>query len=451
MQLIEKETRASLPSAQQLEAIAQRVLEHAERGGASAAEAAVSVASGLSVTVRKGEVDTLEHQRDRTLGVTVYLGQRQGVASTSDFSDRSITATVDAALAIARHTSEDPAQGLADADRMATTIPDLDLHHPWDLDADRAIALANECEAAAFAVDPRIDNSDGASVSSSEAVRVYANTHGFIGSGRSTRHGVSCVMVAHDAQGMQRDYWYSVDRHPRGLLDAASVGRLAGEHALRRLGARRVNTCQVPVVFAAPMARGLIGHLVAAVSGGSLYRKASFLCDALGKQVMAPSIDLIEEPLLPRALGSASFDQEGVATRRRELVSAGALQGYVLGSYSARKLGMETTGNAGGIHNLILPPGKHDLSGLLQTMGRGLLVTEMMGQGANLMTGDYSRGAAGFWVEGGEIAYPVEEITVAGNLRDMLMGIVAVGSDVDRRGVIQCGSLLVDRMTVAGE
>jgi PmbA protein len=451
MLVTQRRVDAGLPSAEQLESIAQRMLEEAARRGATAAEAALSVASGLSVTVRKAAVDTLEHQRDRSLGVTVYLGQRQGAASTSDFSDRSLIATVEAALAIARHTSEDPAQGLADPERMAQAQPDLDLYHPWELDAERAIELATECEAAAFAVDPRIDNSDGASVSTTQATRVYANTHGFVGTYRSTRHGLSCMMVARDAHGMQRDYWYSVHRHPEGLLDAASVGRLAGEHTLRRLGARRVRTCRVPVVFAPSMARGLIGHLVAAVSGGSLYRKASFLCDALGKAVMASGLSLTEEPHLPRGLASAAFDQEGVATARRELVSNGVLQGYVLGSYSARKLGMASTGNAGGIHNLILPAGDNDLDGLLRTMGRGLLVTEMMGQGANLLTGDYSRGAAGFWVEEGAIAYPVEEITVAGNLREMLMEIVAVGSDVDCRGAIQCGSLLIDGLTVAGE
>ena len=442
---------AGLPAQEALSELVQQVLDEARRRGASAAEAAVSVGSGLSVQVRRGEVDTIEHQRDRSLAVAVYFGHRQGTASSADFSPASIRATVEAACAIARHTSEDPAQGLADPELLAREIPDLDLYHPWQLEPDDAIELALRCEAAALAVDQRITNSESAGVSSDAGVRVYGNSNGFMGGVRSTRHGINCVIIAEDAGGMQRDYWYTTHRSPEMLLAAEEVGRKAADHALRRLGGRQVSTRRTPVIYQAPVARGLLGHFVGAVRGASLYRKASFLVDSLGEQVFADQITLQERPHLPGALGSAAFDNEGVATCERDLVANGVLQGYLLDSYSARRLGMTTTGNAGGVHNLDLRGGEGDLDGLLRLMGEGLLVTELMGQGVNMVTGDYSRGASGFWVEGGEIVYPVEEITVAGNLRDMFRGIQAVGNDVDTRGNIRSGSILIDGLTVAGE
>lgn len=446
----DRSVAAGLPEQAELEAITLRVLELARSRGATAAEAAVGVMAGLSVQVRKGSVETLEHQRDHSLSLSVYLGQRQGSAGTADFSDRSLAATVDAALAIARHTSEDPACGLADPERQATANPDLDLFHPWNISVDEAMERALACEAAALAVDPRVSNSDGAGLSTHAGVSVYGNTQGFLAGRRSTRHDLSCVVIASDGQGMQRDAWYSLHRNAEALESPDAVGQRAGRQAVQRLGARQIPTCRLPVLFEASVARSLLRHFVAAVSGGSLYRKASFLLDRLGEPVFSNLISLRECPYLPCALGSAAFDQEGVATRERMLVRDGVLEGYVLDSYSARKLGLETTGNAGGVHNLCLPPGSLDLDGLAELMGHGLLVTEMMGQGVNLVTGDYSRGASGFLVEHGRIGRPVEEITVAGNLKDLFAGIQAVGSDVDIRGGIRCGSLLIDGMTIAG-
>lgn len=440
-----------LPAVEELEKLVQEALAEAKRNGASTAEASAHVESGLSVNVRMGSVDTLEHQRDRSLGVAVYFGHRKGAASSADFSSKSIRETVQAACDIARYTSEDPCQGLADADLMAREIPDLDLYHPWSLSPEAAIEFAKACEAAALAVDSRIGNSEGASLSSHSGVHVYGNSHGFVGGTNSSRHSLSCVVVAQEGDRMQRDYWYSVARDAEALDGVAEIGRKAAERALARLGSRRVATARVPVVFSPEMARGLLGSFVGAIRGGSLYRKASFLVDSLGRQIFPGFVRMEENPLIPRALGSAAFDGEGVATRDRLLVDGGVLQGYVLDSYSARKLKMQTTGNAGGIHNLIIDPGDLDRDGLLREIGRGLLVTEMMGHGINMVTGDYSRGAAGFWVENGEIAFPVEEITVAGNLKDMFMGIRAVGNDVDRRGSIHTGSMLVEGMTVAGE
>ncbi|MEP7275719.1 MAG: metalloprotease PmbA [Betaproteobacteria bacterium] len=434
-----------------LERLAEVVLTEAARAGATAAESEVSQAVGLSVTVRKGEVETVSYNRDKGLSVTVYIGQRRGHASTADFADEAIRATVEKAAAIARYTAEDPFAGLADRDRLARDIPNLDLYHPWDLTVERAIELGREAEAAALRVDRRIVNSEGATVSRGESEFVYANTEGFCGGYRSSRHHVDCAVVGDDDGAMQRDYWYSAARSPDDLMPAEEVGRIAGMRTARRLNARRLATLECPVIFEAPEAADLIGGFVAAVSGGSLYRKSSFLLDSLGRQVFAPVVHIREEPHLPRARGSAPFDNEGVATRARDVVSAGVVNGYFLGSYSARKLGMTTTGNAGGSHNLIVAPGADDLPALLARMGRGLLVTEQLGQGVNAVTGDYSRGAAGFWIEGGEIAYPVEEITIAGNLKKMFGDIVAVGRDVDRRGSRHVGSILVDGMTVAGQ
>ncbi len=434
-----------------LEALARRVLELARDKGATQAEVAASLGTGLSVTVRRGEVETLEHQRDRGFGVTVYFGQRKGGASTSDLADASLAETVEKACTIARHTAEDPCSGLADADRMATEIPDLDLDHPWPVSPDEAVLLARECEAAGLESDARISNTEGATVASHRTLRIYANTHGFLAGYPSTSHYLSCVLIAGDAEGMQRDYWYSTARHPEALESPAAVGRRAAERTLRRLGARRLGTRSVPVLFVPEVARGLFGHLVGAVKGTAQYRKASFLLGAAGQKVLPEWLQLSERPHIPRGPASAPFDSEGVATCDRELVSDGVLQGYVLSSYSARRLGLETTANAGGIHNLVVGPGTGTFEDMVRGMGRGFIVTELMGQGINGVTGDYSRGASGFWVEGGEIAHPVEEVTVAGNLRDMYQCIEAVGADVDRRGAIQTGSVLVGRMTVAGE
>jgi len=433
-----------------LSGIAESALAAAREQGVGAAEAAAHLSQGLAVTVRMGEVETLEQTRDKGLSVTVYFGKRSGSASTTDLSPAAVRDTVRAACTIARYTAEDPCAGLADPERLARSIPDLDLLHPWNPPVERAIELARECEAAALAVDPRITNSEGGSLSSYEGVEVYANTHGFIGTSAGTRHNLSAAVIAQDESGMQRDYWFTVSRRPDGLESAAAVGERSAQRALRRLGARKLTTRRAPVIYEAPVAASLLSHFVGAVRGESLYRGASFLIDHLGKEIFPPHVRIHEQPHLKGALGSAPFDNEGVATAPRDLVRAGVLQGYVLDSYSARKLKMQTTGNAGGVHNLTIDPGPRGLQELLKQMGTGLLVTELIGFGVNIITGDYSRGAAGFWVENGEIAYPVEEITIAGNLRDMYRGIVAVGSDVDVRGNIRTGSIWIEGVTIAG-
>jgi PmbA protein len=433
-----------------LSAVADGVLTAARAGGASAAETETSQAFGLSVTVRKGDAETIAYNRDKGIGVTVYVGARRGHASTADFSEAAIRDTVAKALAIARYTAEDDCAGLADPKLLARDWTDLDLYHPWDLSVEAAIALGRECEAAALAVDRRLTNSDGATVSLHEAQFVYANTHGFSGGYASSRHGIYCSVIGEEDGSMQRDDWYTVARSPGDLDGAVKIGRIAGERTARRLGARQLSTLECPVLYEAPVATGLIGHYVNATSGGSLYRKSSFLLDSQGKQVFAPHITIREDPHLPRGQASSPFDDEGVATRRRDVVRDGVVQGYFLGSYSARKLKLVSTGNAGGNHNLVVSHGEDDLPALLSRMGRGVLVTELLGQGVNPVTGDYSRGAAGYWVEGGEIAYPVEEITIAGNLNRMYRDIVTIGNDVDRRGSRHCGSVLIGAMTVAG-
>jgi PmbA protein len=442
---------AELPQPAELETLVRLVLDESKACGASAAEAGVSLEAGLSVTVRRGEVETLEYHRDRGVGVTVYFGQRKGSASTSDFAPQALRETVRAACDIARYTSEDDCAGLADAALMARDIPDLDLCHPWDVDAARGIEIAQRCEAAARTADARITNSEGATLSSHQGLRVYGNSHGFIAGYPSTRHSLSCSVIAGRDDQMQRDYWYSVARRHEDLEDAEHIGRMAAERTLRRLNGRKLGTRQVPVIFAAEIATGLFRSFVGAVRGSSLYRKSSFLLDHLGKPVFPEFVHIHEQPHLRGALGSSPFDSEGVATHARDLIANGVLQSYVLDSYSARKLGMQTTGNAGGVHNLSVDSGALDADGLLREMGTGLLVTELMGQGVNMVTGDYSRGAAGFWVENGAIQYPVEEITIAGNLKDMFMHIVAIGTDVERRGNYRTGSVLIERMTVAGE
>jgi len=438
-----------LPTAE-LERVAGDVIAVAMAGGATAAETDVSQAVGLSVTVRKDVVETIAYNRDKGIGVTVYVGQRRGHASSADFSADAIRATVGKALAIARHTAQDPCAGLADPDRLARDIPDLDLYHPWNLTVEDAILLGREAEAAALAVDPRLTNTEGSTVSRGESEFVYANSLGFLGGYRSSRHHIDCAVIGEDAGGMQRDFWYTAARAREDLQPPGVVGRIAGERTARRLNARRLGTLECPVLFEAPEAADLIGAFVGAVSGGSLYRRSSFLLDSLGREVFAPHVSIREEPHLPRERGSAPFDNEGVATVPRDVVKNGVVEGYFLGSYSARKLGLATTGNAGGNHNLVVAHGGEDLAALMRRMGRGLLVTEQLGHGVNPVTGDFSRGAAGFWVEGGELAYPVEEITIAGNLAAMYRDIVAIGSDVDRRGSRHVGSILVGRMTVAG-
>jgi PmbA protein len=439
----------------QLRQFAADVLAHARRLGASACECDVSEGHGLSVTVRKGAVDTIEHNRDKGIGVTVYLGERPGArrghASTSDFSPAALERTVQAALAIARHTAVDDCAGPPEPELLAGKAPDLDLYHPWALEVEEAIGIARRCEAQAFALSPKIRKSEGATVSAQHAQFAFANSLGFMGGFPTSRHSLYLSVIAEDRGGMQRDDWYSEARVPGQLARPEALGRYAGECALARLGARRIGTRQAPVLFEAPQAAMLLGSFVSAASGGNLYRKASFLADCLGRQVFARGVNIEERPLEPRALASAPFDDEGVATQARSVVRDGELQGYFLGCYAARKLGLRSTGSAGGNHNLVLESRGPDFRGMLRELGRGLLVTELLGYGVNLVTGDYSRGAAGYWVEGGEVAYPVEEITVAGNLKDMFLGIAAVGSDTVVRGSRRSGSILVQNMTIAGE
>jgi PmbA protein len=441
--------QAELPLAD----IARLALSEAQRLGATQSEADVSVSQGLSVSVRLREVDTVEYQRDRGLGVTVYFGQRKGAASTADLSAAAVRETVAKACAIARYTAEDPYAGLVDPQALARDIPDLDLDHPWQLAPERAIELARECEAAGLALDARLANSEGASVNSQRHSGVYGNSLGFLAGYSATSHSVSCSLIAQEGEDMQRDYWYSIARDASDLEDVAAIGRTAGQRALARLGARRLSTRKAPVAFAPEMARGLFRSFIGAISGSSQYRKASFLLNAAGQQVFPEFLGMLERPHLRKALASSPFDQEGAATHDRDLVKGGVVDGYVLGSYSARRLGLKTTGNAGGIHNLLVSSsdGGLDAAAFLRQLGTGLLVTELMGQGVNNVTGDYSRGASGFWVENGAIAYPVQEITIAGNLKPMYRDIVALGSDVDARGGIRTGSVLIGEMTIAGE
>ena len=436
-----------------LRAYAQDVLDHARKSGASDCEVDVSEGFGQSVTVRCGEVETIEYNRDKGIGVTVYLGQRKGHASTSDFSAAALRETVEAALNIARFTAEDDCAGLPEAELLATPeqgFANLDLYHPWLLSVDAAAELATRCERAAFDVSPQVSNSEGASVSIQEGQFISANSRGFMGGYPTSRHYLSCSVIAGKDDSMQRDDWYSTSRNPQKIASAEEIGDYAARRALSRLGSRKIRTCKVPVLFEAPLAASLIGNFVHAASGGSLYRKTSFLVNDLGQRIFPDWLRISERPHLPGALASSMFDNDGVATRDRELVVDGVLQGYFLSAYTARKLGMQTTGNAGGCHNLIVQPGQNDFRGLLKKMGRGLLVTELLGQGVNYVTGDYSRGAAGYWVEGGEIRYPVEEITIAGNLRDMFRNIVDVGNDVLVRGSRQVGSILLSEMKIAG-
>ncbi len=427
-----------------------RIIGEARRQGATASEVSVSMEQGLSVSVRQGEVETVEFNRDQGFGITLYVGQRKGSASTTSSGDAAVRETVAAALAIARHASEDSFAGLADPELMAGALPDLDLFHPWAITPDEAISQALACEAAAYAHDPRICNADGTSLSTHQGCRAYGNSHGFVGGYASTRHSLSCVMIAGGDGQMQRDYYYDVSRQGPALMAAELIGQRAAERAVRRLGARPVPTCEVPVLFAPELAAGLFGHFLAAISGGNLYRKASFLEGAMGQQLFPEWLALDERPHIPQALGSAAYDGDGLATRAKPFVAQGRLVSWLLSTYSGRKLGLPSTANAGGAHNLHVSHGPLDQAGLIRQMGRGLLVTELMGQGLNLVTGDYSRGAGGYWVENGEICFPVQEVTIAGNLRDMFRQIAGIGRDLEHRGNIRTGSLLLERMTVAG-
>lgn len=442
-------------SQDQLRELAQIALDAARREGASGCECEVSEGFGLTVTVRKDEPETIEHNRDKGMGITVYVGERpqarRGHASTSDFSRAAIERAVQAAAAIARKTAVDDCAGLPEPDTLARAPRDLDLHHPWALGTEEAIEIARRAERAAFATSPLLRNSEGASVSAQHSHFVLANSHGFLQGYPASRHSIWLSVIAEKDGLMQRDDWYSASRRPDRVGSAEAIGRYAAERALARLGARKIPTCQVPVLFEAPVAAGLLGSFVSAASGGNLYRKSSFLLDALGRPVFAPGVTIEERPHEPGGLASAPFDDEGVATNPRAVVERGVLKGYFLGTYSGRKLGMPSTGSAGGAHNLVLVPDGPDLRGMLKKLHRGLLVTELLGQGVNLVTGDYSRGVAGYWVENGEVAFPVEEITIAGNLKDMFRGISGIGSDTVVRGAYCTGSVLIDRMTVAGE
>ncbi len=434
-----------------LKNLAVDILQEAKRQGATDAEVGLGVNKGFSVTARQGSVESVEYNQDKIIDVTVYIGKKTGSASLSDLRSKAIESAVAAACNIARFTDEDACAGLADKALMAFDYPDLDLSYPWDLTVEQAIKMACECEALALAKDKRIDQSEHVAISTTNAWHVYANTQDFIGAYPVSRHDISCALIAKQKQEMERDFSYTAACDPALLQSIDEVASEAVERTVRRLGAVSLSTRQVPVIFAAEEARGLLGHFVAAISGGNLYRKSSFLLGTLNQSIFPAHISLDERPHLKRTLGSAAFDDNGVATRPKFFIENGVLQNYVLGIYSARKLNMQTTGNAGGVHNLFITTGKNDLAGLLKKMGTGLLVTEVMGQGVNLVTGDYSRGAAGFWVEGGQIQYPVHEITIAGNLRDMYAGLVEVGSDIDHRGNIKTGSILINSMMIAGE
>ncbi len=445
-------TGNNLPEVDRLKQIIDLILTQAKQNGATQAEAGANVESGLSVTVRLGEVETVEHNRDKGLGVTVYFDQRKGSASTTDYSEQAIINTVKAACDIARYTSEDEYAGLAEAGLMATDFPDLELYHPWDITAESAIDIAGECESLAREFDSRITNSEGASVSSHSGLRIYGNSHGFLGHYPSSRHSINCALIAESNNTMQRDYWYSVARDASELDSNETIARKVAERTIARLDSRKIETMQSPVIYSSEVASGLIGHFLRGINGSLMYRDATFLLDSINTKIFPEFMSIHESPHLIKGLGSATFDSEGVATQSRDWVVDGIVQNYILSSYSARKLGMQTTANAGGVRNIRIKNTLEEinLSQLLKKMDTGLYITELMGQGINMVNGDYSRGAAGFWVENGEIQYPVEEITVAGNLRDMFSQIIDIANDVDIRGNTQCGSILVEQMQIAG-
>lgn len=434
-----------------LEAV-QTALTHAAKLGASASATNVATGQGVSVTVRNGEVETIEHHRNKSLSVTVYFAKRRGSASTTDLTPAAIHQSVASACAIAKHTEPDACHGLPDRARLATDFPDLNLNHPWTPTIDQAIDLAHQCETAALKADPRIQNSEGATVDTYQEVDVFANSLGFCGLERATQHSLSCSVIAGKGEAMQRDYWYDSSRDPKELAAPKAIGEHAAHRALRRLGAKKSHSEQTPVIFEPTVATSLLAHFSRAINGGNLYRNASFLVDKVGAQIFPKTIRIHEQPHLPKSPGGASFDDEGVATQTRDIVTDGVLQGYSLNSYTARKLKIPTTGNAGGMHNLQIDPTTDaDLPALIQQMGRGLIVSELIGFGVNTVTGDYSRGAFGFWVENGEIQYPVQEFTIAGNLLEMFQDIAAVGSDTERRGNFRAGSILLNKLTIAGQ
>ncbi len=440
----------SLLEPTELERMITTALDAARSAGMDQAEVATSHDLGLSATARLGDVENLEYTNDRGLWVTVYRDSRKGSASTSDLSPEAIVETVAKACSFANHTAPDKYSGLADPDLMCSEVLDLDLDHAWDMDAERAIELAKQCEAAGLSHDKRLNNSEGATVSTNRGIRAYGNTHGFMGSYSKTSHTISCVLLGEKDGAMQRDYYYSSARDPGDLESAEAIGRIAAERTVERLGARKIPTTKVPVIMTAEIARGFIGHAIAAISGSAQYRRSSFLLNAEGETIFPDFVDIVERPHLPKGMASRSYDSEGVATFDRDLVTAGVLQGYVLSSYSARRLGLETTADAGGPQNLIVSANADDKAALIADMGTGLLVEELIGHGVNTVTGDYSRGAAGHWVENGEVQYPVHEVTIAGNLRDLYADIKLIGADRDERGGLHCGSLLIGEMTVAG-
>lgn len=434
-----------------LKLIADKILKLAKASGATAAEVSASVDFGLSVTARMREVETIEFNRDKGIGLTVYFGQKKGTATTTDTTLESLQETVDAACHIAKYTEEDDCSGLADSELMAKEIPDLNLYHPWSLEPVEAQSLALDCEGAALDFAPdSIHNSEGATLNTYQSLRIYANSHGFMGGYPTSRHSLSCSVIGKLNGSMQRDYYYTVARAAQDLESARRVGERAAERTVSRLGAKKIPTCEAPVIFVPEVARSLFGHFFSAISGSAIYRNSSFLLDSVGKTIFPKKLNLVERPLLPGALGSAPFDGEGVQTQDRDWVKKGKIQSYVLSSYSARKLGLKTTGNSGGLHNIFVSTGDKSFIELMKDMGTGLVVTELMGQGVNKVTGDYSRGAAGFWVENGELQFPVEEITIAGNLKDMFANIVEIGKDVDGRGNIQTGSVFIEKMMIAG-
>lgn len=426
------------------------VLEHAKKLGATAAEAAMSSTSGLSVSTRMGEVETIEFNQDGGLGISVYVGNNKGSASTADLNPKTLRTVVEKAIDIAKFTSDDPFNGIADKELLEFAPQDLDLYHPWEVSPEQGIELCHQAEQAALNADERIVNSDGASFSSHQGLRVYGNSHGMIAGYPRTRHSISTMVIGKEGEQMQRDSAYTVARHKDDLNDAAKVGLEAATETLAKLNSQKLGTMKVPVIFRADIANSLFGHLVSAIGGGALYRKSSFLLDSLGTKVFSDCVNISERPHLLKGLASSPFDAEGLKTVDREIIQGGELQTYLLASYAARKLSMAPTGHAGGIHNWLVDQTHADLKALLKTMGTGLLVTELMGQGVNTVTGDYSRGAAGFWVENGEIQYPVSEITIAGNLKDMFKAVVGLGGDIERRGGIQTGSVLIEQMQVAG-
>ncbi len=442
--------RRESPRLEDLQDLVTIALDEARRRGVDEAEVAVTHDTGLSATARLGDVENLEYTNDRGIGITVYRDRRKGSASTSDISPDAIREAVAKACNFAEVTASDEYAGLADADLMCTDIKDLDLDHPWNIDAPAAIAIAVDTEAAALQHDKRVSNSEGATVSTNRGIRAYGNTHGFVGSFARSGHNISCVVLAESDGVMQRDYYYTSARDPADLLDAVLVGRTAATRVIKRLGARKIATTRAPVLFAPEIARGFVGHAIGAIAGGAQYRRSSFLLDAVGEKLFPDFVSIQERPHIAKAMASAPYDSEGVATYDRDIVSNGVLDGYVLASYSARRLGLKTTANAGGAQNLIIPGSATDKDALIREMGTGLVVEELIGQGVNIVTGDYSRGAVGHWVENGEIQYPVHEITIAGNLRDLYQRITAIGDDQDIRGGIRCGSLLVEEMTIAG-